>query len=639
MGKKPFKSPFENQPKRSSFGSFVTVNSKSLSVKDKGTSISIKSDPLNVWSLPGYVWESKLSYDECCYYIILQAQASIVVVYVDEVKLPELAGTLRNLVSTVISVTLKTQRAQAAKALAAAQHNIGKGCVIILSPQMSVFAESCLPQNLQIKSIIHIGFTSPADFERRCVLDRNVTVIKKDDGKGIIDLKLKNNNKAAQIEHIHIMPLLSNLMKLNEKTKRFEYEKLWTSIVQRRVSAAKKLHFASIEGKALNGGKEDNDFSDFIEIKIQDSERDLKKGISGKIEALRNKLKILMSIPLPGTTIDNRDDKAKDKKLNESKVNGKNINSSSTDKPLLIDSSSTVREKMELLGMIALPAKGGEMHKLAEMGRSLAATRWIDSVPSSSPTNIALCGECLYPWGEVRYGASCDKESLKVRSVLNAFREYVSSKTGGKIPKRWEETDFVSKKLEKTLKGGRVVGFGWRPHIRGDDEWGGSYGKCCGHNEVVMFYCRPFMPLEVLNTHVCSKFSPAPGNEGYDGCLEFLQSQCRWFQRSMTVWDDKYFHFICPDAVDRPFLKSSLLTWSVPRIRIFMLNMRYFTVQCEGQIDPKYLLDSIDLLLSFACSDFSIDGLNCGVKVQRLICSYLLIGTTNAWSKANKSNR
>jgi hypothetical protein len=636
MGKKPFKSPSENQPKRSS--SFVTVNSKSLSAKDKGTSVSVKSDPSNVWSLPGYVWESKLSYDECCYNIILQAQANIVVVYVDEEMLPELAGTLRSLVSTVISVTLKTLRAQAAKALAAAHHDIGKGCVIILSPQMSVFAESCLPQNLQIKSIIHVGFTSPADFERRCVLDRNVTVIKKDDGKGIIDLKKKNNNKAAQTEHIHIIPSLSNPVNTNERTKIYEYEKQWTSIVQRRVSAAKKLHFASIEGKALNGGKEDNGFSDFIETKIPDSERDLKKGVSGKIEALRNKLKILMSIPLPGTIIDNSGDKEKDKKLNENKVNGINMNSS--DRPPLIDSSSTVREKMELLGMIALPAKGGEMHKLAEMGRSLAATRWIDSVPSSSSsTNIALCGECSYPWGEVRYGASCDKESLKVRSVLNAFREYISSKTGGKIPKRWEETDFVSKKLEKTLKGGRVVGFGWRPHIRGDDEWGGSYGKCCGHNEVVMFYCRPFMPLEVLNTHVCSKVSPAPGNEGYDGCLEFLQSQCRWFHRSMTVWDDKYFHFICPDAVDRPFSKSSLLTWSVPKIRIFMLNMRYFTVQCEGQIDPKYLLDSIDLLLSFACGKSSIDGLNCGVKVQRLICSYLLIGTTNAWAKAIKSNR
>lgn len=638
MGKKPFKSPTENQPRRSSIGSFVTVNSKTLSVKDKGATTFVNSDPPNVWSLPGYIWESKLSYDECCYSIILQAQASTVVVFIDEEKLPELAGTLRSLVSTVISVTLKTQRAQAAKALAAAAHHrVGNGCVIMLSPQMAVFAESCLPHSLQIKSIIHIGFTSPADFERRCVLDRNVTVIKKNDGKEIKELRNKNNNNKAV--HVHIIPLIANPIKLNEKTKRYEYEKLWTSIVQRRVSTAKKLHFASIEGMALSLVKGDSDFSDFIEIKISDSERDLKKGISGKIEALRNKLKILMSIPLPGMKVDNEVDKEKCIKINESDMEFKKINVNSTNRSPLIDSSSTVREKMELLGMIALPAKGGEMHKLAETGRSLAATRWIDSVPLSSSLNVALCGKCIYPWGEVRYGASCDKESLKVRSVLNAFREYVSSKTGGKIPKRWEETDFVSKKLEKTLKGGRVVGFGWRPHIRGDEEWGGSYGKCCGHNEVVMFYCRPFMPLEVLNTHVCSKVSPAPGNEGYDGCLEFLQSQCKWFGRSMTVWDDKYFHYIGSDAVDRPYLKNSLLTWSVPRIRFFMLNMRYFTVQCGGQIDPKLLLDSIDLLLLFACGNFSIEGLNCGVKVQRLISSYLLIGTTNSWAKANKSNR
>jgi hypothetical protein len=50
--------------------------------------------------------------------------------------------------------------------------------------------------------------------------------------------------------------------------------------------------------------------------------------------------------------------------------------------------------------------------------------------------------------------------------------------------------------------------------------------------------------MEVLNTHVCSLKSPAPGNEGHDGCLEFLRAQCIFFGRSFTIWDDEFFHFI-----------------------------------------------------------------------------------------------
>ena len=43
------------------------------------------------------------------------------------------------------------------------------------------------------------------------------------------------------------------------------------------------------------------------------------------------------------------------------------------------------------------------------------------------------------------------------------------------------------------------------------DGWGGAFGKCCGHNEVVMHAVRPFAPLEVLNTKCCPRADPAPG--------------------------------------------------------------------------------------------------------------------------------
>ena len=615
-------------------------------------SIATKSTNIGDFRLPGRVWESKLTADECCYHVFLQARGGFVLIFADEENLPELAGILRSLVTTVISITLKTQRAQAAKALSAAATNVPnssgqKGGVIILSPQMAVFTESCLPAGMFIKSIVHIGNISPADFERRSLSNRSTA------SKG----QKLGNSKSNPPEHIHI--LSTGSIRLAGDIKRYDFNKSWTSVVQGRVAAARKLHFASIEGKVLNQGREETMFADFEQATAKkgdttaESAENLRKGVAGKIEALRNKLKILMGTPLP----DSAEEKQKIKKDKEATIALEGTlkkADSSDDKTLKTESSRTLREKMELVGMIAMPTKGGEMHKLAELGRSLAATRWIDtslqpastststsslttSVPSSSVSTADgnLCGEC-YPWGDIRYGASYDTESLKARSILSAFRGYVSSKANGKVPKRWEEADNVSKKLTNKLKTCRVVGFGWRPHDRGDGEWGGSYGKCCGHNEVVMFYCRPFQPLEVLNTHVCSKISPAPGNEGYDGCLEFLQSQCRWFKKNMTVWDDNFFHFIGSDGVDNPLQKNVLLTRNIPMLKVVMLNMRYLTVECEGQIAPGQLLDTIDLFLSLASGHSIIDGLHSNLKVHRLICSYLVLGTTSSWAKASK---
>jgi hypothetical protein len=258
----------------------------------------------------------------------------------------------------------------------------------------------------------------------------------------------------------------------------------------------------------------------------------------------------------------------------------------------------------------------------------------------------------------VRYGASYDAKSLAVREIVDGFRQFVAQKSEGKKPpKRWEEVDLASKKLLKQFKECKVVGFGWRPHNRGDDEWGGPYGKCCGHNEVAMFFCRPFAPMEVLNTHVCSKASPAPGNEGYDGCLEFLQAQCRFFSRPMSVWDDSYFHFIGTDGVDRPLAKKSLLQWTPPRIRVVMENMRHLTVFTGGTISPEQLLEMIDIYLSLACGRLYISGLSVKdtynrakelddqkkphkvmstSRIYRIIGSFLLVGSKSAIEKASR---
>ena len=148
---------------------------------------------------------------------------------------------------------------------------------------------------------------------------------------------------------------------------------------------------------------------------------------------------------------------------------------------------------------------------------------------------------------------------------------------------------------------------------------------------------RPFVPQEVLNTHVCSRQSPAPGNTGFDGCLEFLIAQCRWFHRPMTIWDSDHFHFITQEGQHFMFEKRELLEWPLPRLRVFMLNLRYLTIECDGVLPPSILLFKIDWLIGFATganrfSRLSGDG---SLKCQRLICRYLLRGSVNDWLKAS----
>ncbi len=45
---------------------------------------------------------------------------------------------------------------------------------------------------------------------------------------------------------------------------------------------------------------------------------------------------------------------------------------------------------------------------------------------------------------------------------------------------------------------------------------------------------RPFEPLEVINSTVCSHARPSGGNAGYDGCMEYMQLYCAQHHRSIT---------------------------------------------------------------------------------------------------------
>ena len=301
MKRNSFKFDVGTKQKKSLAGSLAAVNSRGLAAQMSGalqteSVVKVKQD----FNLPGCVWESDLSNAECCYHVLLQAQMCFIVVFVEEEKLLELAGILRHLAPLVIPITLNTQRSHIAKVLAgaaAATGSANKGGIILLSPQMAVFTESCLPVRLRIRYIVHIGIISAADFERRSLSERKVLVAgtKK-------DAQITSHNKtapAASALHIHILSLGS--IRLTGDIRRFDFVKSWTSLVQKRVVAARTLYSASMEGKTSNhstagevtSGLEGSKSETHINLSS-----DSRKEIAAKVDVLKNDLRMLMSLPL-----------------------------------------------------------------------------------------------------------------------------------------------------------------------------------------------------------------------------------------------------------------------------------------------------------------------------------------------------
>lgn len=160
--------------------------------------------------------------------------------------------------------------------------------------------------------------------------------------------------------------------------------------------------------------------------------------------------------------------------------------------------------------------------------------------------------------------------------------------------------DHVSRRVAKCVRETKVA-VGWSPNPTANKaDWGGAFGKACAHNEVCLHCVRPFAPLEVLNTRICSRHHPAPGNEGYDGCLEFLANQCRRKHRPHTVWDNESFVWISPAGNVRCLPKASFLKWPLPRIHFVISVLREFTISSQGRASPHSLLTLIDALLKIA---------------------------------------
>lgn len=255
------------------------------------------------------------------------------------------------------------------------------------------------------------------------------------------------------------------------------------------------------------------------------------------------------------------------------------------------------KEKLQVLGLVTVSASVGTV--MTEE-RTSAQTQWMDG---ASATRFG--GSWV---GTTRHGASKDEASLQVR------RQYCS------CLKSKASEHFLAK---------------WRPNKQPADvdKWGGEYGKACGHNEVVMHSLRPFFPQEVLNSKVCSQLYPAPGNQGFDGCLEHLRLACIAQNAPMTVWDCEFFIHISARGRVTWTRKNQLLSLSLAGLQCLVPSLRAWTVASEGQLPPNAVLLAIQLCCRLGTGQARSDTLSGDVKVAKRVIGFLLGGSARLWKQ------
>lgn len=482
-----------------------------------------------------------------------------------------------------VGMSSKTKRAQAQKLIRKGlQANRAAGVLVLTTDSALFVSQSCLPAACLCKTVVHAS--EPATYEmwkRRCSL-----LVPSMDS--ISSTSIRSTGTQIRIT-------------TQSSGETYPCKRNWISAIQARVAVSRKLVAAEEEASTLWRPAADGaDFDDFrggrgggknggSDGDGGDEQR--RQGLSGKIAALETRLRVLMAADLPGS----RASKVpREGALCQPLLHTQTQTQSSNQ----VVGTKQTRVKMLLLGMLHEPG-AAERTKLAQDGRSLAVTQWLDLTSGQSLG--------LFPWETRRLGASQDAVSLVVRDIVEAFRVYVvkrsrRGKTGkegagaGGQPVRGgsNEAGLVSRRLREALKGARIVAFNWHPSPFGEDGWGGKYGKACAHNEVVFFFARPFAPMEVCNTHCCSRSSPAPGNEGHDGCLEFLAAQCAFFGRQQTVWDSTSFIFIDASGRVSSLAKSTLLhSLDESALRSTMRSLRRLTIECGGTVSPAVLLERI----------------------------------------------
>ncbi|KAL0585173.1 hypothetical protein ABG067_005069 [Albugo candida] len=206
---------------------------------------------------------------------------------------------------------------------------------------------------------------------------------------------------------------------------------------------------------------------------------------------------------------------------------------------------------------------GGEYGKVCGHNE-IAATQWLDGRPGT---------EFGGDWsGPIRHGATKCHISLRIRERL-------------RNAKAWKN-HWLSE---------------WCPNHEPVDaaKWGGEYGKVCGHNEIVLHDLRPFYPQEILNSRICSKRFPAPGNQAFDGCLEYLKLACKKHGQTMTLWDSGHFIFIYRNG-NVEFLSKRFLipSFSVKGLKWVMSALRSWTLSRQGNVSPRDIYKAIQLCCS-----------------------------------------
>ncbi|KAK1940579.1 hypothetical protein P3T76_008030 [Phytophthora citrophthora] len=254
------------------------------------------------------------------------------------------------------------------------------------------------------------------------------------------------------------------------------------------------------------------------------------------------------------------------------------------------------REKLEVLGLVTVNAAVGTA---MTDERTSAQTQWMDLAEGRVHGG---------QWeGAVRHGASKDSTSLLVR------KKYCASRKSN-------DASFLSK---------------WTPNKEpvDADKWGGAFGKVCGHNEVVMNELRAFYPQEVLNSKVCSKIFPAPGNQGFDGCLEHLRYACMGQGTSMTLWDAEYFVFISSRGRVTWSKKSQLLSLSLASLQCLVPALRSWTVASGGHMPPSAVLRAIQLCCQLGSGDKHGQ---MPPKALKRIMSFAFGGSARLWRQIAK---
>lgn len=375
-----------------------------------------------------------------------------------------------------------------------------------------------------------------------------------------------------------------------------------TEIAQRLGQSSSQDVDSKWATKLAKGADLDGDDDSDDEISSKQKKKQKKKAPSPdeqRLQALTEKLVLLVARKL-------EDPNAKKKK---------GASQQGDDSPAAVDTQNG-KEKLEVLGLVSMNAAVGA--SLSGDERFSAQTRWMDLASGQQHG-----GE----WdGVVRHGASKDASSLSLRKRFCAM---VQSSTPSKS--------------KKGASGSEQLLRQWRPNKNPADldKWGGEYGKVCGHNEVVMHFLRPFFPQEVLNSKVCSKLYPAPGNQGFDGCLEHLRLQCIARQTAMTVWDAEYFIYIAASGQVTWTKKNQLLGLSLAGLQCLMANMRGWTLASQGRIAPKSIVEAIQLCCELGSGDLRSpsSSLSLDMKVLKRIMSFALGGSVRLWKQIAKVSR